>query len=281
MKPPPRDWRELGGCQKVIQHSPEGSRYFAVAVNSEGLLAIADGLNHCVHLLTNKGTLLRSIGEGLLGGLLLGVAFDLKGNVWVADWHNNNVVKLSPSGQLLHTMHNAGDEGVHFSNPRTVCVSSEGLIYVSDHNNHRVTVHDEEGKFLLAFGAKGSGPGCFDGPGDIAFGSDGLVYVTDGGNNKVCVWSKEGTFKTDFKATCPPTCIAATSDNHLLITSSTTYTVMVYTLEGELIHLFGAHGSHPGRFNTCWGICIDKGGLVYVADIWNTRVQVFRTFHFN
>ena len=44
-----RDWRKLGKCQKVIQHSPEGGWYGGVAVNSEGLLAVTDDSNTCIH----------------------------------------------------------------------------------------------------------------------------------------------------------------------------------------------------------------------------------------
>ena len=114
-------------------------------------------------------------------------------------------------------------------------VSPEGLVYICDRDNHRVTVHDEEGMFLFAFGAKGSGPGCFDGPRDVTFGSDGLVYFTDGGNSRVCVWSKEGSFQRGFKTKYAPTCIAATGDNRLLITSFAFDIVMVYTLGGQLV----------------------------------------------
>ena len=275
MKPPPRDWRKLDECQKVIKHSLVGGMYTAVAVNSEGLLAVTDGANRCVHLLTTEGTLVRSIGEGILGGLLYGVSFDLKGNIWVTDYSNNKLVKLSQSGQLLLTIHQIHSESDCFYQPDGVSVSQEGLIYVCDSGNHRITVHDEEGKFLFAFGAKGSGPQQFSSPQDIAFGSDSLVYIIDRLNNRVCVWSKEGTFKRDFKTKCTPTCIAATSDNHLLVTSYSSITVMVYTLEGELIRQFGAEGSQPGMFQSCWGICIDNSGLVYVADSVNKRVQVF------
>ena len=115
----------------------------------------------------------------------------------------------------------------------------------------------------------------FDGPGDVAFGSDGLVYVTDRGNSRVCVWSKEGSFQRDFKTNYAPTCIAATADNHLLITSGTSNTLMVYTLGGALVHEFGGRGSDPGRFNAPFGICVDDSGAVYAADFLNSRVQVF------
>ena len=246
--------------------------YTAVAVNSEGLLAVTDGLNRCVHLLTTEGTLVRSIGEGVFGFVVFGVAFDLKGNIWVTDFSSNKLVKLSQSGQLLLTIHHTHSGSDRFCEPTGVSVSQEGLIYVCDRGNHRITVHDEEGKFLFAFGSQGSGSQQFSSPHDIAFGSDGLLYVTDNKNNRVSVMSKEGTFKRFFKTECTPTCIAATSDNHLLVTSCSSSTVMVYTLEGELIHQFGTKGSQPGRFNSCWGICIDNSGLVYVAD---KCVQVF------
>ena len=273
VKHPPRDWRKLGECKKVIQHSPVGGFYHAIAVNSNGLLAVTDVVNRCVHLLTNNGTLVRSIGEGVLGGRLFGVSFDLKGNVWVTDWSNNNVVKLSQDGRLLQTIHHASSESDPFHNPRGISISAEGRIYICDRNNYRITVLDEEGKFLFAFGSKGSGPGRFDEPRDIAFGSDGLVYVV--GNKCVSVWSKEGAFKRQFKPKYDPHYIAATNDNHLLITSPTSYTVRVYTLEGELIHQFGEKGSDLGRFNGPLGICVDDNKLVYVVDGWNARVQVF------
>ena len=275
MKHPPRDWRKLRECQKVIRHSPGGGFYRAIAVNSKGLLAVTDGGSRCVHLLTNNGTLVRSPGEGVLGGSLFGVSFDFKGNVWVTDYDNNKVVKLSQYGRLLQTIYHASSESDCFSKLRGVTVSAEGLIFICDSGNQRITVHDEDGKFLFAFGSTGSGPVCFNTPRDIAFGSDGLMYVVDLGNEHVSVWSKEGTFKRQFKPKYDPTYITATNDSHLLITSHSSHTVMVYTLEGELIHQFGAQGSDPGRFDYPWGICVDDNELVYVVDNGNKRVQVF------
>ena len=176
MKHPLRDWRKLGGCQKVIKHSPEGGKYIAVAVNSDGLLAVTDEVNKCIHLLTKEGVLVRSIGKGMLGGLLPDVVFDLKGNIWVTEWDNNKVVKLSQDGRLLQTIHHAGSKSDCLWKPNGVSVSPEGLTYICDTGNHRVTVHNEDGKFLFAFGSQGN---C-ERPLDITFGSDDLVYVTHG-----------------------------------------------------------------------------------------------------
>ena len=272
---PLRDWRKLGKCQKVIQHSLGGGVYVGVAVNSEGLLAVTDGKNRCVHIFNKEGTLVRSIGEEELGDALCGTTFDQKGNVWVTDWGRNKVLKLSQDGRLLKTIDHAGSKSDHFNRPLGVSVSPEGLVYICDSGNHRITVHNEEGMFLFAFGSKGSGPGCFDGPFDVTFGSHGLLYVTDCWSSRVCVWSKEGSFQRDFKTKYVPTCIAATGDNHLLITSYSSNTVMVYTLGGQLVHEFGGYGSNPGRFGAPYGICVDDSGAVYIVDGENKRVQVF------
>ena len=269
-----RDWGKLGKCQKGIQHSPGGGSYRGVAVNSVGLLGVTDDGNMCIHIF-RKGALVRSIGKGVLGGDLRGITFDLNGNVWVTDWGNNKVVKFSQDGRLLHTIDHAGSKIDHLNHPNGVSVSPEGLIYICDRDNHRVTVHDKEGMFLFAFGSKGSDPRCFDGPHDVTFGSDGLVYVTDVGNSRVCVWSKEGCFQKDFTTKYFPTYIAATGDNHLLITSYSTDTVMVYTLGGQLVHEFGGSSSDLGKFRGPYGICVDDSGAVYVADYGNRRVQVF------
>ena len=275
MKHPLRDWRKLGRCQNVIQHSPEGGWYEDVAVNSKRLLAVTDNKNNCVHLFTKEGALVRSIGKGVLGDVLHGIAFDLKGNVWATNFSNNKVVKLSQDGRLLQTVWHAGSENDRLRRPSGVSVSTEGLIYICDQGNHRVTVHNEDGKFLFDFGSKGSGPGCFDSPCEVECGSDGLVYVVDRGNNRVSVWSKEGIFKRPFSPRYRPTGIAATSDNHLLITSPHYNFVMVYTLEGELVHEFGGEGAVRGRFHNPSGVCVDDNGVVYVADILNKRVQLF------
>ena len=245
-------------------------------MNSEGLLAVTDDVNTCIHLITKEGALVRSIGEGVLDGSILGgVAFDTKGNVWVADMRRNKVFRLSQDGQLLSTVHHADNESDHLKDPIGVFVSQGGLIYICDRGNQRVTVHGEEGEFQFMFGSFGSGPGCFGAPRDITFGSDGLVYVSDVENERVCVWSKKGTFKRDFKVKYDPTWIAATNDNHLVITSFLSHTVMVYTLDGQLVHEFGGSGPDSGRFDRPRGICVDNDGLVYVADRSNRRVQVF------
>ena len=274
VRPPLRDWRELGQCQVIIR-LPGGGRYGGVAVNSEGLLAVTDDWTKCVHLYSKEGALVKPIENSELKGYFGGITFDLEGNVWVAAMSSCRVLQLSQYGQKIKAIDCAGSKLGNFNCPTGVSVSPEGLICICDWNNHRVTIHDAEGKFQFAVRSMGSSPGCFGRPRDATFGSDGFVYVTEIENRQVCVWSKEGTFQREFETKYEPYCIAATGDNHLVITSFTSNTVMVYTLRGQLVHEFGERGSDPGRFRAPYGICVDDSGLVYVVDCWNNRVQVF------
>ena len=269
-----RDWRTLGLCQKSYIHRPGGGRYGAVAVNSDGLVAVTDEGNKCVHLFTKAGALVGSIGKGVLGGLLPGVVFDLKGNVWVTVFDNNKVVKLSQDGQLLQTIRHAGSKSDRFKNPNGMSVSPEGLMYICDTGKHCVTVHDEDGKFLFSFGSQGNFPGSLEGPLDVAFGPDGLVYVSDG-SKRICVWSKVGNFERDFRPKCKPLAIAATSDNHLLITSPSSHTTMVYTLSGELVHELEKDAFFSATRAAPCAVHVDDSGLVYVVDKNKLCVQVF------
>ena len=244
-------------------------------MNSEGLLAVADDWNKCIYLFSKEGALLRLIEESRLSGYFGGIAFDLKQNVWVTSMSSCRVLQFTEDGQFLRAIGYAGSKHDHFNCPAGVSVSPEGLIYICDWNNHRVTIHDDKGKFQFAVGPKGSGPESFGRPRDVTFGSDGLVYITEIENRRACVWSKEGTFQREFETKYEPCYIAASGDDHLVITSVTSNTVMVYTLGGQLVHEFGGRDSDPGMLSAPYGICVNESGLVYVVDFWNNSVQVF------
>jgi sugar lactone lactonase YvrE len=48
-----------------------------------------------------------------------------------------------------------------------------------------------------------------------------------------------------------------------------------FASDGRLLFSWGEPGDGPGQFITPHGVCVDKRGLVYVADRMNARIQVF------
>lgn len=49
----------------------------------------------------------------------------------------------------------------------------------------------------------------------------------------------------------------------------------VYDEHGNLTGSFGSFGSGPGQFNTPTGVAVGCDGAVYVADLYNYRIQKF------
>ena len=91
------------------------------------------------------------------------------------------------------------------------------------------------------FGSTGNGEGQLSAVRGIAVAGDGSIYVADSQNHRVQKFSSEGEFLLSWGS-------YATVDS----------------------------GNAPGgTFNEPWGIAIGPDDLVYVADTWNHRIQVF------
>jgi YYY domain-containing protein len=115
-----------------------------------------------------------------------GVAVDAEGQVYVADFDNNRVQKLTRALEPLAAWGGEGAGPGLFRQPCEVAVLGDELL-VADTWNGRVQVLDREGRFLreLATGLYG--------PRGIATGPDGTVYVADTGNHRVRRFNRDGT----------------------------------------------------------------------------------------
>jgi DNA-binding beta-propeller fold protein YncE len=68
-----------------------------------------------------------------------GIAVDRDGNLWVADYGRDRVVKLSPDGHLLLVVGDRGAGPGEFIGPKGVTVDpNTGRIYVADTGNGRI-----------------------------------------------------------------------------------------------------------------------------------------------
>ena len=233
---------------------------------------IAVGVPNGIKVFDRSSTdLLHTIGKGQLGGFLPGVTFYDQENILVSDYNNNNIKMFTIQGRHVRTI----DRGSTTFKPDGITISPDGHIYVCDNANHCVCVFDVNGKFLFSFGSRGSGDECFDYPRDLCFASDGFLYITDNGNGRICVYDKDGKFIRKFTTTYKPWCIDATDCGHLIVSSLLSHKVMIYTTGGDLVHVFGEYGSELGQFIRPIGVSVDSDGLIYIADCFNKRIQVF------
>ena len=265
MKKPPRNWKDIK-CQKILKC---GAGCEGVATKGNH---IAVGVGNTIKVYDRSSNkLLHTIGKGQLGRYLPGVTFYDKENILVSDYDNNNIKMFTIQGRHVRTI----DRGSTTFKPKGIAISPDGHIYVCDAANHCVCVFNVNGKFLFSSGSRGSGDECFNSLVDLCFAIDGFLYITDVNNRRICVYDKNGKFIRMFTTTYDPWCIAATDCGHLIVSSFVSGEVMIYTTGGDLVHVFGEHGSKLGQFSHLAGVSVDSNGLIYIADYLNNRIQVF------
>ena len=127
-----------------------------VAVDSYGTVFVSDTRNILIRKISSSGSVTTVAGSGSQGfadgmGLAAsfnnptGVAVDKNGMVFVADYKNHRIRKISPLGNvttLAGNGSNAFADGVglaaFFNCPYGVAVDSNGSIYVGDEGNSKI-----------------------------------------------------------------------------------------------------------------------------------------------
>lgn len=78
-----------------------------------------------------------------------------------------------------------------------------------------------------------------------------------------------------------PRDIATAPDGSLFVADSRNHRVVHLDAQGLFLNAWGSYGNvldgevPGGMFNEPWGVAVGPDGLVYVADTWNHRIQVF------
>lgn len=168
------------------------------------------------------GNTVQSFGAGLILWPH-GMEVDQEGNVWIADARGPNareleqypevrnlghqVLKFSPSGELLMTIGTPGEAGdlpTHLTEPNDVLVAPDGSIFISESHNAqfldedgptavgRISKWSPDGRFIKSWGSWGYGPGEFRGPHALAMDSQGRLFVADRGNRRIQIFDQEG-----------------------------------------------------------------------------------------
>ena len=253
-------------CQNILEC---GDLCWSVSAKGDHIVV---GVPNSIEVYDRYSTdLLHTIEMNQLGQYLPSVTFYGPEHILVSDYYNNNIKMFTIQGRHVRTI----DRGSTTFSPYGMTVSSDEHIYVCDGANHCVCVFDVYGKFLFSFGSHGSGDECFDSPEDLCFASDGFLYITDVDNSRICVYDKDGKFIRKFTTTNMPWCIDATDCGHLIVSSFLDHKFMIYTTGGDLVHVFGERGSELEKIYYPDGISVDSDGLIYIADCYNHRIQVF------
>ena len=195
------------------------------------------------------------------------VAVDSSGNVYVADFGNNRVVKLNSSGAYQSAV--AGTLGV-----TGVAVDASGNIYTADFADRVIAKFNSSG-VLQTFFSIAPNPA-----GHIA--TDGtFIYFTVPGLNIWCRMTVALTSFASFGVTGAgagqfnsPQGIA-TDGVHVYVVDSNNHRVQKWTVAGVYVTTWGSSGADNGEFTGAQGVALDASGDVWVSDRNQGRLQRF------
>ena len=175
-------------------------------------------------------------------------AIDALGNIYVTDTGNHRVqVYRTSNGSYVTTMgvfREGGAANDRFSCPTGAAISPvNGDIYIADHCNQRVQVFTSSRAYKTTIGVpeeQGSDNAHLNYPWNVAVDKNGAVYIADTDNKRIQKCTLAGSV---------PTCSTFLGDA-------------------------GISDRAFNHFNPL-SLAVDAAGRVYVADEWNSRVQVF------
>jgi gliding motility-associated-like protein len=178
--------------------------------DAAGNLYLADKTNNTIRMITPAGivsTLAGTLAPGKADGTGItasfnqptGITIDAAGNLYVADFGNNLIRKVTQAG-VVTTYAGTGEAGntdsfTHlssFNGPYSLTIDPTGNIYVADQNNYSIRRITYDGKVVIIAG--NNTPGAVDAvytnarfgkPATLVFDHDGNLVLADETNNRI------------------------------------------------------------------------------------------------
>ena len=208
--------------------------------------------------------------------------YDPQKHVWLVDDGAHQVFKFTHDGAKLvmaiGEKGKSGNDPYHFARPTDIAFLPNGDFYVTDgYVNTRVVKYDKDGKYLFEWGKPGRGPGEFNLVHGISIDVDReRIFVSDRSNSRIQVFDLGGKFIEAWNDIRSPYYLALSKDRHMVVSDGVTQKILKYDLDGRLLHSWGTFGPFPGGL---WGVhqvSVDTEGSLYVAEVFNGRLQKFR-----
>jgi sugar lactone lactonase YvrE len=215
--------------------------------------------------------------------------YDPEKHVWVIDDQLHVIYKFTyDMKQIVMTLGTKGqkgrDGGRLFDRPTDIDWLPDGTFFISDgYGGTRVAKFDKDGKFLMDWGMppkdpQNPGPNEFNTVHSIQISNDRRLFVVDRGHRRFQVFDENGKYLDMI-----PTGVRSSPYTHLITTDQSlwfadggTNRIVKYDLNGHYLYGWGGPGGQPGQFNGPHSMTVDQDGNLYLAEVFNGRVQKFR-----
>jgi len=295
-----------------------------VAVDNGGNVIVADGNNHTIRRVTQGGVVTTLAGSAGTSGSTDGtgtaalfnlpqsVTVDGSGNIFVADYNNHTIRKITPGSMVTTLAGSAGSFGstdgtgtaARFRNPAGVSVDGAGNVFVADSRNHTIRKVTSGGDVTTLAGSAGTsgsanGTGAvarFNLPQGVAVDGLGNVFVADSNNHTIRKVTSLGAVTTpagsagnagsaDGTGSAArfnyPSSVVVNGAGNVIVADNSNHTIRQMTALGVVTTLAGSAsgtGSADGtgtaaRFDLPQGVAVDSANNVYVADYVNHTVR--------
>lgn len=180
---------------------------YGVCIDTNGILYVADTYNFKIKKVTPQGVVTTFAGstndyqdgQGTSAAFSYpeGICVDASGNVFVADYRNQRIRKITPTGYVSTVAgstigYQDGDGATaQFNYPAGIAVDSLGNLYVAEEYNHTIRKIDTNG-VVSTFA--GTTHGYLDGPATVAkfnqpcgvyVDASDIIYVADQSNSRI------------------------------------------------------------------------------------------------